>query len=152
MLAHSWFLSCAKPRIFTWWPIPGTCPGPGKWPLSCSPFSCNTLWLTQRELKEHNLDLPIGLGLILNSEDSCSPFGDLAESSSLIMKEHVKPWAFLASIFLILYCSISLDSRRSTEMITQTTPLRLWSRYEFSVCSSSGLISRPYLFLVSALF
>ena len=36
------------------------------------------------------------------------------------MNEHAKPPAFLALIFLIiLYCSISFDSRRFPEMTTQ---------------------------------
>ena len=38
-MAHSWILSCVKPRTLTWHPIPGTCQRPGTWLSSHSLFS-----------------------------------------------------------------------------------------------------------------
>ena len=46
-MARSWIISCAKPRILTWWPVPGTHPRPGTWPSSCVPF-----FLQQEEPEE----------------------------------------------------------------------------------------------------
>ena len=118
-MARSWILSCTKPRTHTWRPPQGLAWDLGRdHPLAPHSLSCNIFSGAQRGNSKGIISIRLlgysfpsegWLGLLLSCVDSRRPLGgdrhclqDLAETSSLAVKEPSEAKAFLLSIFLII--------------------------------------------------